>query len=185
MDIRGVHDFKSFLRCCRPSAADEELQTQFSLQLQVGNDFSVDVRSKRAVSAKVMWGPWNRMMPHPDICEDDLPHREDVPDLQPPKEWADFRAKIVPKLKEFYRSEFVHPVVIPDDDKKEMLHFLETGPVSASAPDWIQWDVRADLPNPAVVEAPALALSAPEPTRKKAWKPFLQRERNPDGKTCK
>ena len=185
VDIRGVHDFKSLLRCCRPCSADEDLQTQFSLQLQVRHDFTIDVRSKRAVSAKVSWGPWNKMMPHPDILETDLPHRDDVPGMQSPKEWVDFEDKIVPKLSEFYKREFNHPVAIPDVDKTEMLAFLQNGPVTASAPNWIDWDTRVEVPHPAVLETPAVVMSAPEPTRKKAWKPFLQRQPNPEGKTCK
>ena len=162
---------------------DNDLQQQFSLQLQVDGGV-VKVRSKRAMSAKVAWSGWNQMLPVPGMPEGSVPHRDTVPATADPKEWPEFEDDIVPKLRQFYNREFSHPVIIPDADKGEMLAFLRDGPVPASAPEWIDWNVPGVSARAVDVVAPVpLRLSAPEPSRK-VWRPFLQPRVNPDGRNA-
>ena len=173
------------MRDVRPTCVDDDLQLQFSLQMQVETDGVIKVRSKRAMSARVKWSSWHQMMPVPGMPDESLPHRNTVPDMAEPKEWPEFKKDIVPKLRSFYNRRFAHPVVISDSDKGEMLSFLQDGPVPASAPAWIDWD-KADCGSrpETVVDPVALRLSAPEPSRK-VWRPFMQPRVNPDGRKCK
>ena len=159
---------------------------QFSMQLEV-NDNVIKVRSKRAVSVKVPWGPWHQMMPHPDVSESKLPPSDAVPEMQTQKEWSEFEDTIVPALTKFYDRKFSHPVYIPAADKQEMLSFLQEGPVAASVPKWFDWDsVEGCSVRPA--DKPSLttsAMCAPEPKRTGVWRPFLQPRPNRNGKKCK
>ena len=183
-----MFDWKSFLKDCRPNSADKDIKTQFSLQLQVDGDNIVKVRSKSAVSAKVQWGPWNQMMPHPEVSESELPAHDAVPEMQKPKEWAEFKDTIAPALLKFYNHKFAHPVFIPEADKREMLSFLQTGPPVPFLPEWIDWNsaeasaVRPEQPQPTATST--LSASVPN-RRKKVWKPFLQPRHNRNGKKCK
>ena len=97
------------------------------------------------------------MMPHPDVPADVVPNRDVVPEVQEPKEWTDFEKTIVPELTKFYTRQFAHPVVIPEDEKVEMLSFLQGGPVSCTAPAWIDWNgpVVETPEDPPIVEKPA------------------------------
>ena len=134
VDIRGVHDWKNFVRDCRPSSADEDIQVQFSMQLRARADAAIDVRSKSAISARVVWGPWYQIMPYPRVPATALPASTQVPALAPSKSWPEFNKKIVPCLQKFYSRAFRHPVHIPAEEQQEMLEFLRRAPPAGLDP---------------------------------------------------
>ena len=195
VDIRGVHDWKNLVRGCRPSSADEDIQVQFSMQLRARADATIDVRSKSAVSAKVQWGPWYQIMPHPRVPATDLPASNKVPATAPSKSWPQFETKIVPCLQKFYSRAFRHPVHIPAEEQQEMLQFLRRGPPPASAPAWIDWSVTSGeseagaategVIEPGAAPATAPASGPPRVARKKIWRPFLAPRENAGGKKCR
>ena len=188
VDIRAVHDWHGLVKGCRPQSADEDIQLQFSLQLEVRDGSVIMVRSKPSVSAKVHWGQWYQMMPHPLLGDSVLPSKLKVPVTVTPKPWTQFREKIVPCLRKFYQREYRHPVHIPEDEKQEMLSFLRDGPPPPTAPAWINWtrDDTADIDDPpSPVRSHPVPASCPVVRRKKVWRPFLAPRDNPSGKQCK
>ena len=80
-------DWESILRPLRPKRADRDIQKQFSMVFEVRDAGSVFVKSKRAVSAKVAWGPWFQMLPHPLSDCDELPTLDHAPPVAAPKVW--------------------------------------------------------------------------------------------------
>lgn len=139
-NIRGVWDFKTFLQGIRPRAADKGIQTKFSLQLKATEDGSkIQVRHKAAVDVRVPFGPFKVMLPDSQR-PDAIPHRDAVPPVCAAKRWPEFEAEIVPTLRKFYKEEFMHPVHIPEADRKEMLDFFTHGPDPPATPGWIAWD---------------------------------------------
>lgn len=169
--LRGVHDFKSFLKGIRPRSADRDIQTQFGLQFRVIKDGRhVQVRSKDTCSLQVPFGPWYQMLPHPKY-PDAVPHRDNVPPLSGTKEWPEFSGDIVPTLLPFYKSEFRHSVHIPDADREEMVNFLTHGPPTNAAPAWIDWTDRVDREPVEVAETESAAVVTKE---RPAWRPFLK-----------
>ena len=195
VDIRGVHDWKKFMRGCRPSSADEDIQVQFSMQLRARADATIDVRSKSAVSARVDWSNWFQIMPSPRVPATALPARDQVPELAPSKAWPEFKTKIVPCLQKFYSRAFKHPVHIRAEEQEEMLEFLRRGPHPASAPDWIKWSVtngESEASDPAdgavQPEQPAAAAPAAVPPRvarkKKIGDPSWLPARTPRAKSA-
>ena len=102
VDIRGVHDWKKFMRKCRPNSADEDIQLQFSMQLRARADATIDVRSKSAINTRVAWSRWYQIMPYPGVPATVLPTGDQVPVLAPSKSWSDFQDKIVPCLQKFF-----------------------------------------------------------------------------------
>lgn len=196
VDIRGVHDWYNLMLGCRPSSADEDIQMQYSLQLRARADGTIDVRSKSAVSARVPWGPYHQIMPHPQVSATVLPGRNQVPALAPSKAWPQFKEQIVPCLKKFYTRAYRHPVHIPAVEGQEMMEFLQNGPTPPSAPAWIDWsrgvseaDAAADAAADDVDhrEAARAPVSGPPeaPRNKKVWRPFLAPRENPSGKKCR
>jgi len=189
VDIRGVHDWYEHVKGCRPPSADEDIQLQFSMQFEVREGSVIMVRSKSSVSAKVHWGQWYQMMPHPLLGESVLPSKLEVPETATPKPWTQFSEKIVPCLTKFYKRQFRHPVHIPENEQQEMLSFLRDGPPPPSAPAWISWthddtaDVHVVPPSP--VQSPPVPASCPAVRRQKVWRPFLAPRENPSGKKCK
>ena len=192
VDIRGVHDWYNLMLGSRPSSADEDIQLQFSLQLRARVDGTIDVRSKSAVSARVPWGPYHQIMPHPQVSETVLPRSNQVPALAPSKSWPQFKDKIVPCLKKFYTRAYRHPVHIPAEDGQEMMDFLRNGPAPPSAPAWIEWSRQSSEADAAADdvdqrEAARAPVSGPAevPRNKKVWRPFLAPRENPGGKKCR
>ena len=109
------------------------------MQLRARADATIDVRSKSAISARVVWGPWYQIMPYPRVPATALPASTQVPALAPSKSWPEFNKKIVPCLQKFYSRAFRHPVHIPAEEQQEMLEFLRRGPPPVSTPAWIKW----------------------------------------------
>ena len=88
--IRAVWDWGPILRPLRPKRADTNIQIQFSLVLEVRDSGTVFVKSKKSVSAKVNWGPWHQMLPHPLANSDELPTLERAPTAAAPTTWKKF-----------------------------------------------------------------------------------------------
>ena len=172
--IRGVYDFKTFLKGVRPRTADRDIQTQFGLQFQASEDGTkIMVRSKSSCSLQVPWGPWNQMLPNPRR-PDAIPNPDTVPPVCGPAAWPEFREKIVPTLEKFYAETYRHPVHIPVQDKEEMLVFLANGPAAPTPPEWVG---SGHLQPAVAVEDPtdtAPPVPAPAPRARRVWRPFLQ-----------
>ena len=168
--IRGVYDWKAFLKPVRPRTSDRDIQTQFGLQFRASEDGTqILVRSKKACSLQVPFGPWNQMLPHPGR-PDAIPNRDTVPPVCGPSPWPEFQTQIVPTLDKFYAETYRHPVCIPVQDRQEMRVFLADGPAAATPPGWIEWGTP-----PAAVEEPAEPpVPAPNPRARRVWRPFLQ-----------
>lgn len=214
-EIRAVYNWRKFFAKVRPRSADRDLKLQFSVQMESTPDASIRVRTSAAVSAKVRFGPWQTMMPHPDVPASDLPGRDDVPDVVEAKEWPEFEEKISPNLLKFYRHQYQHPVHIPVQERDEMIQFLVEGPSPATPPSLMVWEETPPPATTTATTATAAQEGPPPPTttatattahrggpappttttdnaniytsrrRGAVWKPFLQPRVNADGKTCK
>ena len=203
VDIRGVHDFHTFLRDCRPASADRHIRKQFSYTFESRNG-EIFLRTKRYCGANTPWGPWAQILPFPGT---DVVHEPYIcPPMQAPKPWNELRDVIVPNLQRFYYRHYPHPVHIPEGDLDAMrtlhsytliaclptclpsspkiyshlyyTHFL--GPFLRGevppheAPRWIQWDVDDDLP--ALIEDDESEPASPieDPFEDDEWEPILQ-----------
>ena len=161
------------------------------MQLRARADATIDVRSKSAISARVVWGPWYQIMPYPRVPATALPASTQVPALAPSKSWPEFNKKIVPCLQKFYSRAFRHPVHIPAEEQQEMLEFLRRGPPPVSTPAWIKWTLTngesetCASADGAVQPEPAPAAVPPRAARKKVWRPFLAPRSNPMNKKCR
>ena len=143
------------------------------------------VRSKSDVNVRVNFGPWNQMLPHqsrPHV----IPHRDTVPPVCEAKEWDEFEDEIVPSLRKFYRGRFRHPVHIPDDERTEMLNFLNEGPAPPTPPEWNKWEPPIEGENEVGAAAPAvIRVDAEDHGSVAVWRPFLQpRARRRQGCRC-
>ena len=120
VDIRGVHDFHTFLRDCRPASADRNIRKQYGFTFEDRNG-EIFVRTKRYCGADTPWGPWAQMLPFPGT---NVVHEPSTcPPVQPPKPWTDLQEKIVPSLQKFYFRRYPHPVTIPQSDLDAMRTF--------------------------------------------------------------
>lgn len=181
-NIRGVYDWKSFLRGVRPRTADKDIQLQYSLQFKATEDASaILVRSKDAVDLNVAFGPWNQILPNPQR-PNAIPRCGDIPPVCEPKDWFEFNEEIVPSLTKFYNEEFQHPVHIPVAEKEEMLQFLTHGPDPHDPPAWLGWDDVEVETQEVPPDAPLVAAAAENRRRRQPlWRPFLQPRRQ---RTC-
>ena len=180
ISIRAVWDWDSLLRTLRPKRVDRGIKQQFSMVFEVRDEGTVFVRSKRAVSAKVKWGPWCQMLPHPlseTPIDDSMLDR--APATAAPKEWRKYD-KVVKDLRKFYRREYNHPVVIPATDMEEINEFLDNGPSPNTPPSWIDWTTGSgvcvpvdpdDTPDP---DHDAPSAPTPPDLRGNLWRPFMQ-----------
>ena len=173
--IRGVYDFKAFLKRVRPKSADKGIKTQFGLQFAVSEDCRrVNVKSKRCCSLQVPFGDWYQMLPNPTLEGHTVPHRNTVPPVCEAKEWSEFREEIAPTLLPFYKSEYRHSVHIAAKDRDEMVAFLTNGPGPTTPPEWVDWADFA-VREPSTDPATELHGNTPEKARKRpVWRPWLK-----------
>lgn len=173
--IRGVYDFKTYFKRLRPRSADQDIKTQFGLQFQVSEDGRrVNVKSKKSCSLQVPFGAWYQMLPHPNLEENTIPHRDTVPPFGEAKEWSEFCEDIVPTLLPFYKSEYRHSVHIPVEDRDEMVAFLTNGPGPTTPPEWIDWADFA-IREPCTDPETALQVNTSMKRKKRpSWRPWLK-----------
>ena len=124
VDIRGVHDFDTFLSSYRPQSEDRNIRKQFAFTFEVRENNVVFVRSKARCAAESPWGPWFQILPHPDSDEGVVHSPDSFPNMAAPKPWPKWQSEVVPGLSKFYNREFVHPVSIPVQDLDEMRKYI-------------------------------------------------------------
>lgn len=176
VDIRAVYNFNDFFRGYRPRSADKKIRMQFAFTFESRGD-TVVVRSKKHCGADTPWGPWNQILPHPDVDAAVLHDPDAIPAMSTPKPWPELR-EIAPQLTKFYERQFVHPVHIPTSDLEAMRGLLRDGPPPPILPPWIDWDVV----HPPTQEAVEPSEPESEGTEDE-WEPFLQPPRRKRART--
>ena len=117
VDIRGVHDFNTFLRGCRPKSADRNVRMQYAFTFEA-RDGAIFVKSKQHCGADTPWGPWAKILPYPGT---NVVHEPATcPRMEPPKPWPELEEEIAPSLIKFYERRYPHPVTIPQSDLASM-----------------------------------------------------------------